>query len=81
MERRFMLFPTFLRQSILPIVMAQPDKILANRTGPTKHRKEHKGANLFKNTRISTTRDKDFNNKGPQRTQEYKVINTRDQFT
>jgi len=25
--------------------------------GPTKHRKEHKGANLIKNTRISTTRD------------------------
>jgi len=24
---------------------------------PTKHRKKHKGANLFKNTRISTTRD------------------------
>jgi len=45
--------------------------------GPTKHRKEYKGANLFKNTRILTTRDvkktqgskfiynyKDFNNKG-----------------
>jgi len=25
--------------------------------GPTKHRKEHKGANLFKNTRISATTD------------------------
>jgi len=25
--------------------------------GLIKHRKEHKGANLFKNTRISTTRD------------------------
>jgi len=25
--------------------------------GPTKHRKEHKGADLFKNTRILTTRD------------------------
>jgi len=25
--------------------------------GPTKHHKEHKEANLFKNTRISTTRD------------------------
>jgi len=49
--------------------------------GPSKHRKEHKGANLFKNTEISTTRDlkktqgskfinkyKDFNNKGAQGT-------------
>jgi len=25
--------------------------------GPTKHRKEHKGANLFKYTKILTTRD------------------------
>jgi len=25
--------------------------------GPTKHRKEHKGANLFKNATISTTMD------------------------
>jgi len=40
---------------------------------PTKHRKEHKGANLFKNTRILTT----TNHKGPQRTQESKFINTR----
>jgi len=57
--------------------------------GPTKHRKEHKGANLFKKTRISTTR----NHKGPQKTQgskfiyKYKDFNnkgaqlTRDQFT
>jgi len=36
---------------------------VANRLqrGPTKHRQEHKGANLFKSTRISTTRD----HKGP----------------
>jgi len=27
-----------------------------SRRGPTKHRNEHKGANLFKNTRISRTR-------------------------
>jgi len=38
--------------------------------GPTKHRKEHKGANLFKNTRISTISD----HKGPREAQGSKFI-------
>jgi len=31
--------------------------LLSTNMGPTKHRKEHKGANLFQNTRISTARE------------------------
>jgi len=45
--------------------------------GPTKHRKEHKGANL--NTRISTTRDVK-ENKGANLFINTRIL-TRDQFT
>jgi len=51
--------------------------------GPTKHRKEHKGTNLFKSTRISTTRDLE-KYKGANlfiNTRFQQQGSTRDQFT
>jgi len=48
-------------------------------TGRTKHCKEHKGANLFKNTRISTRDLK--KHKGANLFINTRISTTRDQFT
>jgi len=42
---------------MLLFVVKTKENFTTSPAGSTKYRKEHKGVNLFKNTRISTTRD------------------------